>query len=129
MFDNYIFTENTFRNVESNGKVLGFELKTLIPYYRGIPYSMIHDIRVSVDGTPVEREKIRFSADGEDWFTPSELETVTTYKWEYGTQGTICVDQPGGLAQGKHEVTLTVVIRVAYIPVPFEGVRTREVIV
>lgn len=129
MFDNYIFTENTFKNVKSDGKVSGFELKTLIPYYRGIPYSMIHNIRVQIDGTPVEREKIKFSADGEDWFTLSELGTVTTYKWEYGQQGIIIVDQPGGLTEGKHEVKLSVVVRTAYIPVPIEGTRTREIVI
>ena len=90
---------------------------------------MIHDIRVSVDGKPVDREKIRFSADGEDWFTLGEIETVTTYKWEYGTQGIITVDAPGGLQAGKHEVSLTVVVRTAYIPVPIEGTRVREITV
>lgn len=129
MFDNYIFTENTFRNVEADGEICGFELKTLIPYYRGIPYSMIHDIRVQVDAKPIDREKIRFSADGQDWFTLGELETVTTYKWEYGQQGIIRVAEPGGLAPGKHRVGLTMVVRTAYIPVPIEGSRTREIMV
>jgi hypothetical protein len=88
---------------------------------------MIHDIKVSVDGTDVPRENIRFSPNGEDFFSLDELETVTTYKWEYGTQGTVSVVQPGGLSKGVHEVTLTTTIRVAYIPVPFSGSRTRRV--
>lgn len=129
MFDNYIFTENSCKNIESNGKKTGFELKTLIPYYRGIPYSMIHDIRVEVDSLPVPRERIRFSADGEDWFSLGELETVTSYKWEYGQQGTIRIEQEGGIPTGTHDVMLAVVIRTAYIPVPFEGSRTRRVTV
>lgn len=129
MFDNYIFTENTFSNVIADARTTGFELKTLIPYYRGVPYSMIHDIRVAVDGVQISRDKIKFSADGEDWFTLDELETVTTYKWEYGQQGIVFVEQDGGLPQGKHSVSLTVVIRTAYIPVPIEGTRIREIVV
>lgn len=125
MFDNYIFTENTFKNVKSDANFNGFELKTLIPYYRGIPYSMIYDIRIAVDGLPIDQDKVRFSTDGEDWFTLAEMETVTTYKWEYGTQGIIRVEQDGGLLAGQHEVSLTVVVRTAYIPVPIGGTRTR----
>lgn len=129
MFDNYIFTDNTFKNVTADGQIRGFELQTLIPYYRGIPYSMINDFRVQIDGCQIDRDKIRFSTDRHDWFTLGEMETVTTYKWEYGQQGIIYVEQPGGLTDGKHTVSLTVVTRTAYIPVPLEGSRTREVVV
>ena len=90
---------------------------------------MIHDIRVSVDGIQVNSGGIRFSADGEDWYTLGELETVTTYKWEYGTQGIVRIEQPGGLPAGKHEVCLTVVVRTADIPFPIEGTRVREIVV
>jgi hypothetical protein len=127
MFDAYVFTEGTCRNVEAEGEVKGYQLQTLITYYRGIPCSMIHDIKVSVDGISVPRENIRFSPNGKDFFTLEELETVTTYKWEYGEQGTVYIVQPGGLSKGSHEVTLTTTIRVAYIPVPFSGSRTRTV--
>ncbi|MDF2512492.1 MAG: hypothetical protein K0S04_2358 [Herbinix sp.] len=127
MFDAYVFTEGTCKNTEQHGEVTGFQLQTLITYYRGIPCSMIHDIKVSVDGAEVPRENIRFSPGGEEFFTLEELETVTTYKWEYGTPGTVYVVLPGGLVKGEHEVSLTTTIRVAYIPVPFSGTRTRKV--
>lgn len=127
MFDTYVFTEGTCRNVVIEGEIKGFQLQTLITYYRGIPCSMIHDIKVSVDGNEIPRENIKFSPNGEDFFTLSELETVTTYKWEYGEQGTVYIVQQGGLPKGVHEVTLTITIRVAYIPVPFSGIRTRRV--
>lgn len=129
MFDAYVFTEGTCKNIEQHGETTGFQLQTLITYYRGIPCSMIHDIKVSVDGMEVPRENIRFSPNGEDYFTLDELETVTTYKWEYGEQGTVYVVWPGGLSKGEHEVSLTTTIRVAYIPVPFSGTRTRKVII
>jgi hypothetical protein len=127
MFDAYVFTEGTCKNVKIDGDIKGFQLQTLITYYRGIPCSMIHDIKVSVDGNEIPREHIKFSPNGEDFFTLNELETVTTYKWEYGEQGIVFIAQPGGLSRGEHEVTLTITIRVAYIPVPFSGVRTRRV--
>lgn len=128
MFDNYVFTEGTCKNVEKENRIAGFQLQSLISYYRGIPCSMIHDIKVQVDGEEIPREKIFFSPNqGEDFFSLDELETVTSYKWEYGEQGTIYVEQEGGLSKGEHEVTLSTWVRVAYIPVPFGGMKTRNV--
>ena len=127
MFDRYIFSENSCRNVEKDGKIIGFSMKTRITYYRGIPLSMVHDIKVTVDGEETPRDSIRFSVDDEDWFTLDELTTVTTYKWEYGQEAVITVLRDGGLPRGEHEVTLETMVRTAYIPVPFGGSRTRTV--
>ncbi|SHE24950.1 C-glycoside deglycosidase beta subunit domain-containing protein [Actinomyces glycerinitolerans] len=130
MFDGYIFTENSLANVEENDKTIGFEMRTRIPYYRGIPLSMVHDVEVEVDGEAVPREDIRFTADdGKHWFTLGEMETVTFFRWEYADEATVRVLQDGGLAPGEHEVLLRVSARVAYIPVPFSGEMKRTVTV
>ena len=42
---------------------------------------MVHDVKVEVDGVEVPRESIKFSPNGEDYFTLDEMETVTTYRW------------------------------------------------
>ncbi len=127
MFDNNVFIENSCVNVEQDGNVIGYELQTNITYYRGIPMSMIEYIRVFADGKAVPQENIRISVDREDWFTMREAETVTTYKWEYGEPLYIRVLEAGGLSKGTHRVKLVVATRTAYIPVPLEGVREREV--
>lgn len=130
MFDGYIFTEGSLRNVEVDGETIGFEMRTRIPYYRGIPLSMVHDVEVEVDGAAVPREDICFTADeGEHWFTLAEMETVTFFRWEYEDEATVRVLLPGGLASGEHEVLLRVSARVAYIPVPFSGEMKRTVTV
>ena len=73
----YIFTEGSLSNVELDGGVIGYEMRTRIPYYRGIPLSMVHDVEVEVDGAAVPREDIRFTADGgAHWWTLAEMETV-----------------------------------------------------
>lgn len=126
MFDNNVYIDNSTKNYLVDGEVEGFELKTHITYYRGIPCSMVHDIKVFVDGTEIPREDLLFSVDGEDFFTLDELETVTTYKWEYGEPGIIRAKKKGGLT-GEHEVRLVVGVRVAYVPVPFIGEKARVV--
>lgn len=128
MFDGYIFTPDSLANVEVDGEVVGFEMRTRIPYYRGIPLSMVHDVEVEVDGEEVPAEDIRFTADGgRHWFTLAEMETVTFFRWEYEDEATVRVLRPGGLAPGEHRGLLRVSARVAYIPVPFSGEMSRTV--
>lgn len=129
MFDNNVFKENTCVNVEEDGKVIGFEMQTNITYYRGIPMSMIEYIKVAVDGEDEPAEDIRISLEKEDWFTLKEAETVTDYKWEYGEPLYVRVLKDGGLSKGTHKVKLTVATRTAYIPVPLEGIKEREVVI
>ncbi len=129
MFDNNVFKENTCVNVEEDGKVIGYEMETNITYYRGIPMSMIEYIKVAVDGEEVPTEDIRISLEREDWFTLKEAETVTDYKWEYGEPLYVRVLKDGGLSKGTHKVKLTVATRTAYIPVPLEGIKEREVVI
>ncbi|QGF23423.1 C-glycoside deglycosidase beta subunit domain-containing protein [Raineyella fluvialis] len=129
MFDSYVFTEGSARNITEGEEVIGFQLETLITYYRGIPLSMVHDVELVVDGVDVPRDEIVISPNGTDWFTLDEATTVTTYRWEYGTPLHVRRLLPGGLPAGEHEITLRLKIRVAYIPVPFGGERTRLVTV
>lgn len=127
MFDNNVFIDKSCKNVVEDGQVVGFQLETNIVYYRGIPLSMVNDVKINIDGEEIPREEIRCSLDGKQWFTLSEMETVTTYKWEYGEPLIVRVNRAGGLEKGEHEVKLTVIVRTAYIPVPLEGVKTRTV--
>ena len=127
MFDNNVFLADSCKNVEDNGNVIGFEMKTNITYYRGIPLSMVEYVKVAADGEEVPAEDIRISLDQEDWFSLKEAETVTTYKWEYGESLYVRVLKDGGLSKGTHKVKLTVATRTAYIPVPLEGIKEREV--
>ncbi len=128
MFDSYVFTENSAKNVVTENGDTAFQLETLITYYRGIPLSMVHEVELVVDGTDVPREEIVISPNAADWFTLDEATTVTTYRWEYGTPLYVRWLK-NGLASGDHAVTLRLKIRVAYIPMPFGGERTRTVTV
>lgn len=127
MFDNNVFKKDSCKNIEENGTVTGYQLETLITYYRGIPLSMVEFIKVAVDGVEEDPTAIRISIDQEDWFSLEEAATVTTYKWEYGEPLYIRVLKPGGLSKGNHQVALTVATRTAYIPVPLVGVKERAV--
>lgn len=128
MFDNNVFIENSCQNTVEDGKIIGYEMQTYITYYRGIPLSMVNNIRVTTDGVEVPRENIRCSVDGgEYWFTLDEMKTVVEHKWEFGEPMIVRVMKDGGLEKGSHEVDLNVIVRTAYIPVPLDGHKTRTV--
>lgn len=128
MFDNNVFIEGSCKNTVIDGKITGYEMQTHITYYRGIPLSMVNDIRVKTDGEAVQREQIICSVDGgEYWFTLDEMKTVVGHKWEFGEPMIVRVKKEGGLETGEHKVELTVIVRTAYIPVPLEGVKERNV--
>lgn len=130
MFDGYAFTPGSFRQVTQDGEVVGFEMDTRIPYYRGIPLSMVDEVRVLVDGEAVPSQDIRFTADaGAHWFTLEEMWTVASMRWEYRNEATVRVLRQGGLPAGEHEITLYIRVRVAYIPMPIGGEMTRTVTV
>jgi hypothetical protein len=124
MFEPYVISDDGFENVNKNGKIIGYQLKTRIAYYRGVPLSMVDKIELVVDDVLVLSDKIHFTV-GEETFTLKEMETVTSTKWEFGQQATIFVDQPGGLKKGEHKIFLSQTTRVAYYPFPLEGRRTR----
>lgn len=129
MFDNYVFTKDSCHNVEADGKIIGFELQTLITYYRGIPLSMVYHVGVEVDGIPVPRELLRISLDREEWFTLAEAETVATYKWEYSEPMYVRALVDGGLRKGEHDVRMSLSVWPAYYPMPAGGERKRKVVI
>jgi hypothetical protein len=129
MFDNYVFTKDSCHNVEENGKIIGFEMQTLITYYRGIPLSMVYEVGISVDGIPVPREMLRISLDQVEWFTLAESETISTYKWEYSEPMYVRVLVDGGLRKGEHDIRMNLSVWPAYYPMPAGGERTRKVVI
>lgn len=129
MFDNYVFLEGSCHNFVAEGRVAGFELETLITYYRGVPLSMVYDVAVTVDGLPVPREQLCISADGHEWYSLDEAETVVDTKWEFGEPLKVRAYVEGGLRRGEHDVALSLAVFPAYYPMPAGGKRTRKVLI
>ncbi|MGI6726650.1 MAG: C-glycoside deglycosidase beta subunit domain-containing protein [Christensenellales bacterium] len=124
MFDNYIYIDGSLKNIIRNGKKVGFEMKTGMPYYRGVPLSLVRDLSVEVDGKIYDKEKLLFSVDNEEFFSLKKMETVYNIKWEYGVPATVRVMEEGGLEKGEHRVKLYVSIIIHYVPFPSAGTRT-----
>lgn len=112
MFDNKIIVPDSLEALE-DGK--GFAVLARLPYYRGLGLSMVEDVGVTVDGEKVPREDIRFAVRGRSW-TLDEMETEYGDRWNFGEKARIECRRPGGLAEGDHEVQVSVRMRVSYLP-------------
>ncbi len=111
----HILCEDGFTNRIEDGKITGFNVKMRIPYYRGIPLSLIDEILIIVDGIQYTGDSILFEVHG-GTFTRNEMTTVVRHRWNYGEKATVKVIKEDGLAPGQHRVEAYAKIRVNYMP-------------
>src|SRR6187397_3147246 len=117
MFEKYMIVENDAENIVKNGKVTGFRFGARLPYYRGIPLSLLEDIVVKVDGEDVPRDTIKFSAH-DNTYTLMQMEKEVDDRWNMGEVAKIIVEKEGGLKKGEHKIFLLLNMRIAYLPFP-----------
>ncbi len=120
MFDRYLIGEDGFRNVEQDGKVVGFQFQVRITYYRGLRLSMVEGFEVSVDGRSFPLERNLFTVNGHT-FNYEQMKTEYKERWEMGDFAQVTVPVPGGLAPGQHDLKVTEYLRVSYSPVRSVG--------
>jgi len=116
MFDKYLIGENGFRNVAEDGSVTGFQIQVRITYYRGLGLSMVEGFDINVDGKQFPRAAVSFTLRGRT-FTFRQMETEYDERWEMGEWAQLTLPLPGGLAPGKHRVSVVEYLRVSYVPV------------
>jgi hypothetical protein len=120
MYDKYMIVGEAFKNVESGGKVTGFQVGVRLPYYRGIVLSLVGETTLMVDGERIPAERMTVTVGGKT-VPMTELENEPVAKWEFGEVGIVTVDKPGGLAAGEHAVDLKQHLKISYVPVGFTG--------
>jgi hypothetical protein len=124
MFDKYIICENGFQNVSEGGKVTGFQIKARLPYYRGLGISMVEDLSLKVDGNNVPRQAIFVTLHG-NTYSLDEMEKEYDDRWEFGEEGVLTVQLPGGLTPGEHQLELSPSLRISYLPFILVGKDTK----
>lgn len=96
-----IYDPEGFRNIETDGRITGYQFRFKAQYYRGITLSIIRDIQINIDGESAKR-KISVSVNGET-FTMEEMRTVidSDYRWEFGEFATVSVLKKVGWKKGN----------------------------
>lgn len=118
-----IYNPEGFKNVEADGKAIGYQFQFKAQYYRGITLSIVRDIEIELDGVKVNREDIRFTVNQET-FTLEEMSTVidSDYRWEFGDYAAVTVLKEGGLTKGSHHIWAKQIIAPSYMPFQVEAV-------
>lgn len=115
MLETHMLNPDGYQNVVEDGKTVGFSFEMRIPYYRGITLSILRDIKVTVDGKEYPREALTVTINDET-FTLEEMRTVIHNRWLFGQFGTVTVHTEGRLAEGDHDLSVTVVVAPSYMP-------------
>lgn len=120
LFERYIICEDGFGHVyDGDGKLIGWQFQLRIPYYRGVPLSLIDGLSVALDGYEVAQENIRFTTE-DGTFTLKEMETMTNNYWAFGEKAKVTVLSPDGIgasiSRGLFDITAHVRLRITYSP-------------
>lgn len=120
MFEKYMICEQGFCNVIEADHVIGFRFKARLPYYRGLGISMIEDLAVSVDACRYPREAIKITIHG-NTYSLDQMELEYEDRWEFGEEGIVTVQKPGGLIPGLHKIEMEDTMRISYLPFLLTG--------
>jgi len=118
MFDKHMVLTRGFQNVFEKGRVVGFQMKIRITYYRGVFLAIIGGFEVTVDGEKFAQDKLRFILGGRT-YTMQQLGKAEKEHWGFGEAATLRVLKPGGLKPGMHEVEVVQSLKPSYIPEEF----------
>jgi hypothetical protein len=120
MYDKYLIVGETFKNVEENGQVTGFQLGIRLPYYRGVVLSIVGETQITVDGEKFPAEQMTVTLN-EKSYAMTQLKNEPVDKWEFGEIGIVKITKPGGLKAGEHKVELKQHMKISYVPGGFSG--------
>jgi len=104
-----------FRNVESDGKVIGFQVNIRSLYYRGLWLSQLRPATVKVDGETFSGEQIKWTISGIT-YTQSEMATLGDVHWGVLEPATLTVSKEGGLEPGYHDIEVSYLYSASYLP-------------
>ncbi len=114
MFDSFLIREDSLKNVEQDGKIVGFKFGVRIADYRGAILSLHNGYYVSVDGVEYPREVQKFEINKKPPRSFEELKTCVWEHWDFDDEGMLYIEKEGGLAPGIHHIGLQQSILAAY---------------
>ena len=104
-----------FKNVEENGKIIGFQVKIRSLYYRGLWLSQLRPATVSVDGETFSGDQITWTINGVT-YTQAEMASLGDVHWGLLDPATLTVTKEGGLESGSHDIEVSYTYSCSYFP-------------
>ncbi|MBT2654774.1 hypothetical protein J7E81_05860 [Bacillus sp. ISL-18] len=104
-----------FRNVEKDGKIIGFQVNIRSLYYRGLWLSQLRPATVSVDGETFSGDQITWTINGVT-YTQTEMIALGDVHWGILEPATLTVAKEGGLKSGSHDIEVSYTYSCSYFP-------------
>lgn len=115
MLEKECIQQRGFRNVERDGKIVGFQFNIRLVHYRGLWLSQLRPATVTVDGETFSGDQITWTIRGTT-YRQSEFARHGNVHWGLLDLATITVAKEGGLASGSHEIEIQISYSSSYIP-------------
>lgn len=116
MLNNEIIKKDSFKSMYINGNKNGFEFDVQLAYYRGHYLSDIDLLEVYIDGEKMPQEAVTFELNGKE-IPIYKLKYAVTEFWSQVEPAKIRVIKKDGLAEGEHELTLKLMLRIPYMEI------------
>jgi hypothetical protein len=104
-----------FKNVEQNGKIIGFQVNIRSLYYRGLWLSQLRPATVTVEGETFSGDQITWTINGVT-YTQEEMAKLGDVHWGLLDPATLTVAKDGGLESGVHEIEVNYTYSCSYFP-------------
>ena len=114
-----VICDDSLESIIVNKRKIGYAFNIRLSYYRGLFLSCIEEFILKVDGQEVPMQDITFSINGKT-FAASFLSECNTEFWNVIEPARIEVIKDGGLLSGEHDIDLTLMLRIPYMPIPIE---------
>ena len=104
-----------FRNVENQGRIIGFQFNIRSLYYRGLWLSQLRPATITVDGETFSGNQITWTINGIT-YEQEEMLKLGDVHWGLLELATLTVKKEGGLNPGTHDIELTYQYSSSYFP-------------
>ncbi|KAA9160720.1 flagellar biosynthesis protein [Amycolatopsis acidicola] len=94
----------------------GVEVSVRMPWYRALPLCSVLNLRLTIDGTEIPREKLRFGVNGAEYTEAGLAEEWQ--QWWYVLDSARIVAVETTVGPGEHEVEAGLSLSIPYLPVP-----------
>jgi len=112
-YDDYVICDDSFRLIKRGEKLQSVMLDIRLNYYRGLHLSNMTEFELKIDGEVVPETSIIFQLNGKE-FAISQLPQLFAEFWGIKQRATLKLFT-GPMAEGKHDIELTMRFRSPYM--------------
>lgn len=112
-----VICDESLKSIVIGDKRIGYAFDVRLSYYRGLFLSCIDKFILRVDGEEVNNQDVTFNVNGKTFAVDFLAECASEF-WPLTETARIEVIKEGSLTVGKHDIDLTLMLRIPYMPIP-----------